>query len=430
MITALVAALVLATAAVVGGRWYYEHPPAKTVRGSSTVEFVPREKPQAKPRPTKMIEDIPWPTYGYDVQRTHLAPFRLRPPYRQRWFYRSGSLMEFPPVVTHDFVIGASDSGNLFALEKSTGKVVWRTGFGHCSAASPTVAGDVVYMALMGTKPCPRYPRTQKGLIVAVRVSDGHELWRRSFSVSESSLLYVRGVLYFGSWDGAVYALDTRTRRVRWRTQTDGEIDSSAAYADGTVFIGNNAGSIYALDATTGAVRWTGRSSSGLFRGREYFYATPTVAYGRVFASNTDGSVYAFGASTGNLLWQRRVGTYVYTAPAVWDRKVFVGTYDGRFVALDAATGDPVWSFDAPASIHGAPTVMNGIVYFATCGTCGQHGIRSAKLGPRMTIALDARSGKQVWSFQDGQYSPVVADESHVFLSGRAWVYGLVPRRR
>jgi outer membrane protein assembly factor BamB len=424
---ALGAAAVLAVGAAIAGWWYHSQSTAKEVRGSSTVEFVPHLRPQVKPRPSKAVAEVPWPTFGYDAQRTHFSPFRIRPPYRQRWFYRTGSLLEFPPVVTHELVIGSNQAGSVFALDKDTGKRVWVQNFGHCAAASPTVVGEVVYMTLMEPKPCQRYPRTQRGLVVALRVSDGHELWRRSFSVSESSLLLVDGVLYFGSWDGAVYALDTRSRKLLWRTQTDGEVNSSAAYGSNTIFIGNNAGSMYALNAKTGAVRWRARSASSFLHGREYFYATPTVAYGRVFAGNTDGRVYAFGAATGNLLWERQAGTYVYTAPAVWDRKVFVGTYDGRFLAMDAATGDTVWSHDAPASIHGAPTVMDGLVYFATCGTCGQHGIRHAKLGPRATFALNARTGKQVWSFPDGQYSPVVADATHLYLAGRAWVYGLVP---
>ena len=430
IVVALVTAALLAAAAVVGGWWYHQRSVAEDIRGSSTVEFVAHDPPHDKPRLPQAVEEVPWPTYGYDNQRTHLAPFRLSPPFRQRWFFGSGFLLEFPPVVTHDLVVGVNDEGRLYAVNKQNGKLVWDRMFDRCAATSPTVVGKVVYVQLMQAKPCRRYPRTQRGAVVALRVSDGKELWRMTTAVSESSLLYVDGVLYYGAWDHAVYALDTRTHEIRWRTETDGEFNGAAAYAARTVFIGNNAGSMYALNAKTGAVRWRARSADGFLRNREYFYATPTVAYGRVYAGNTDGGVYAFGATTGNLLWERRVGTYVYTAPAVWDRKVFVGTYDGHFVALDAATGDTVWSFEAPSSIHGAPTVMNGFVYFATCGTCGLNGVRNAKRGPRRTFALNARTGKRVWSFPDGQYSPVVADSNQLYLVGQGWVYGMAPVRK
>ena len=175
-----------------------------------------------------------------------------------------------------------------------------------------------------------------------------------------------RGLVYVGSWDHRLYALGLGTGKIVWSVLLDGEVDSSAAFANGTVYVGDQSGTLTALNARTGAIRWKAQSFSHFRTGREYFYATPTVAYGRVFASNTDGTVYAFGATTGHLLWASHVGTYVYTAPAVWDKKVYVGTYDGKFLALDAATGDTVWSREMPSAVHGAPTVMSGLVYLST----------------------------------------------------------------
>jgi outer membrane protein assembly factor BamB len=74
--------------------------------------------------------------------------------------------------------------------------------------------------------------------------------------------------------------------------------------------------------------------------------------------------------------------------------------------------------------------VLSGLVYFSTCGTCGSHGSRYAKSGPRGTYAVDARNGRPVWKFSDGQYSPVVADSERMYLVGRTHVYGFIPRSR
>ena len=57
---------------------------------------------------------------------------------------------------------------------------------------------------------------------------------------------------------------------------------------------------------------------------------------------------------------------------------------------------------------------MNGIVYFATL--------------KERTYALDARTGKRLWSYPDGQYTPVVADEERLYLTGHARLYGMVER--
>ena len=44
-------------------------------------------------------------------------------------------------------------------------------------------------------------------------------------------------------------------------------------------------------------------------------------------------------------------------------------------------------------------------------------------------FGLDAVTGRQVWTFPDGKYSPVVADRERLYLVGYARIYGLVPRR-
>jgi outer membrane protein assembly factor BamB len=176
-------------------------------------------------------------------------------------------------------------------------------------------------------------------------------------------------------------------------------------------------------------MRWR-NSSYSRFGRREHFYATPTVAYGRVYIGNTDGTVYAYGAGSGRLLWASRAGSYVYTGAAVWKRTVYVGSYDGNVYAFDAATGARKWRRPLPAAIHGAPTIMAGHIYFSTCGTCGSRGSRYAKRGPSHTFALNARTGRVVWRFRDGRYSPLVADAKRAYLVGRTSVYALVPRKK
>jgi len=441
--------LVLALVTALGGVWAWNETRTREVRGSPTVEFDPglsperqrtrtRTQPPPTPsprpaaRPPKRRQPSPppaWPTYGYDLARTHVAPAsRLRPPFRRAWMLRTGNVLEFPPVIGYGRLFLTQARGRVFSVDARTGKVLWRKHFRHCAAASPTVGKGVVYVALMQPYPCAKGDRAARGLVAAVRIQGGKILWRYRAGAVESSPLLVGNVLFFGSWDHRLYAVDVRTGKLRWTFTGDGELNSSPAYAAGTIYIASNGGSLYAVDSRTGRLRWEAQSFSRFGR-REYFYATPTVAYGRVYIGNTDGTVYAYGASSGRLLWARGAGSYVYTAAAVWRRTVYVGSYDGGVYALDAATGDLRWRYEAAGSIHGAPTILGGLVYFATCGTCGSSGSRYAKYGPRTTFALDARTGRLVWTFPDGHYSPIVADRKRVYLTGSTRVYGLVPRK-
>src|SRR6188472_1722172 len=75
--------------------WQNRHP--GTIRGSSTVEFETTEEPGATTRPDEVVRKVPWPTYGYDEQRTRYAPpFQLRPPFQTVWKVNAKSLLEFP----------------------------------------------------------------------------------------------------------------------------------------------------------------------------------------------------------------------------------------------------------------------------------------------------------------------------------------------
>lgn len=421
----LVLTVVSLGAGTVLGAWSWHEKRTRTVRGSLMMEFQPNL------RPKEVSREEPWPTYGRDAQRTHFAPFAHRPPFRHIWMFPAHSFVEYPPAVAYGRVYIAQERGLFWAVEAETGKVLWKKQMTHCAAASPTVADGVVYQAFMHQLPCQAHLPDARGFLVAWDARTGRRLWSFPAGAIESTPLTVGHDLYFGSWDHRLYALalrGTRRPRLRWTFTADDEIIAAPAYEGGTVYVATSAGSLYALDARTGRQRWRTESFARFGR-REYFYATPTVAYGRVYIGNADGTVYAFGARSGRLLWARQVGTYVYTAAAVWRRTVYVGTWDGYFVALDAATGDVRWRHDSQGGMTGGPTVMAGLVYYSSVGTFDQADHqRRVESGRPSTFALDARDGKLVWSFPDGKFSPIVADEQRVYLVGENRVYALVSK--
>jgi outer membrane protein assembly factor BamB len=403
--------LLLAVAAAAGA-WFWNEGQTADVRGSSTREFDTTEEPGTTTRPEEEVREEAWPLYGYNVARTRVAPeFDERPPFRRLWVVNAHRLVEFPPVVAYGRLYVANIAGRFYAVDAETGDVVWRKNFGRFTAASPAVADGVVYQPLMNRPGSNR--DTAAGALVALDAESGDVIWRFHTRVVESSPLVVDGTVYVGSFDDRLYALNAETGKVRWSLKTGDDVKGGAAYARGTVYFASYDGKVYAADARTGRKRWDSAGQSGL-RGSGNFYATPAVAYGRVFIGNTDGKVYSFGARTGDLVWSKTTGGFVYSSAAVADKTVYVGSYDGHLYALDAATGDERWTFRSNGRISGAVTILAGIVYFSTL--------------ERRTYGLDAQSGKVVFRFPDGQYTPIVADEEHVYLVGRKRIYALEPR--
>jgi outer membrane protein assembly factor BamB len=411
----LAAALALGAAAAGlllsrGGGGSESSPP--TTRTTTT-----RPKPRPQPKPSLGS----WPLYGYDPARTHAAPpLDLHPPFRKLWTVRGDwSLVEFPPVLEHGRLFVGTNHGLVLAVQAATGHVLWHRQFAGCVAASPAVGDGVVYLGFMDPPPC---TGTAPSFVAALDARSGRTLWRFRAGVVETPPLLAGGRVYFGSWDHRVYAVDARTGRLAWSFATGDRVKDGVALAGGTIFAGSYDGRLYALDARTGQLRWS--AGGGALGG---LYATPSAASGRVFVGSTDGRVYAFSARTGAPLWSTRTGSFVYSPAALADGTAFVGSYDHRLYALSQTTGAVRWTFDAGAPISGAPTVLGGLVYFSTCGSCSSY---EQNPRARRTFAVDARTGKLVWRFPDGEYSPVIADRERVYLTGYTSLYGLAPSRR
>lgn len=95
-----------------------------------------------------------------------------------------------------------------------------------------------------------------------------------------------------------------------WRFRIGGKGSySSPAVVHGVVYVGSEDGSVYALNAATGARLWS--FPRGTVR------SSPAVVHGVVFIGSDDGNVYALNAATGARLWRFWTGVAIESAPAV-----------------------------------------------------------------------------------------------------------------
>jgi eukaryotic-like serine/threonine-protein kinase len=227
------------------------------------------------------------------------------------------------------------------------------------------------------------------------------------------------GVVYFGSGDGTLYAVDAVSGAERWHFNTGGAVHSSPATGLGLVYCTSRDRTLYALDATSGKPAWKFRMGIDLeYRnGFDYYLSSPTLVDGRLYVGSGDGNLYAFEAKSGKQLWKYPAGSRIRSTPAVQQDVVLVGTMDGTLLAVRRNDGKLKWKFATKgaslkiedygfdrSAVVSSPSVANGIVTF---------GCRDGFI-----YALDLETGTQKWT-NDHQVSwilstPAVA-EGRVF---------------
>lgn len=219
-----------------------------------------------------------------------------------------------------------------------------------------------------------------------------------------------------------------------------GVATSSALVLGGKVYYQDQLSNVVVLDARTGAAVWQKQ------------YNTPggapngvAVGYGKVFAAASDKAFVALDAQTGNELWRAPIevpqnggigiqpiayGNLVYlsTVP-VNTTSQYAGGVNGTLYALDQKTGKIVWSFQTvkDAGLWGNPQLNSGggawfpptvdaegeTVYWGIGNPGPYPGTPEFPLGSsrpgdnlytNSVLALEARSGRYRWHFQEAPH--------------------------
>ncbi len=202
------------------------------------------------------------------------------------------------------------------------------------------------------------------------------------------------GVVYFGSDNHFLYALDLKTLALKWKFKAGDIVRSRPAVAGGTVYFTADDNQLYALDAQNGKAVWQfdmGKpfeARAPIPKSWDYMQSSPAVAGGVVYVGSAGSNFFAVDAITGKEKWRVPVGLYVRSSPAVVNGVVYFGDWLGKVYALDAQTGQTKWTVNTYGSVVPSPTVVDGMVYIGSKYPC--------------LFALDAQTGEQKWCFAYG----------------------------
>jgi len=322
--------------------------------------------------------------------------------HRVKWTFPTGDGIVSSPVHKDGVIYFGGDDGNIYAVDAADGRQRWKRKTDGPVPATPAIDGDTLYVGSYDGKFYALDART--GALRWKFTTEGERRFEAkglhgmlpknqtiadAFDVFLSSPVVAAGLVYFGSGDGHVYALDAQSGDMRWKFRTGDVVHASPAYADGVVFFGSWDSYFYAVDARTGQERWRFHGGEDqVIHNQVGFQSSPAVIDGVVYTGCRDSNLYAIDAFTGKEKWRWNAsGSWVISSPAVAKGKVIFGTSDSSlYLVVDATTGKPTVEIQGNAYTFASPAVAGSVVFT---------GILNGSLEAR-----DFDSGALLWEFQ------------------------------
>lgn len=259
-------------------------------------------------------------------------------------------------------LFGTSGYGGVFALDPSSGKVIWEKNVGVPIRAAPTAAGDRVYVI------------TSEGRFLCLSGVDGTELWatrglpQQASRVMNVSPAVSSDIVVVPYPSGDVVALKVSDGTAVWsesltRMRTTSQLTAlsdaaSPAIDNGMVFAVGHAGRMVATQSATGERVW-----SINLPGTQ----TPCVAGENVFVVDTSGQLMALGRKDGKIQWTTKLpGGKTFAGPVLAGGSLWLTSNTGQLVGVDAATGQVKGQQDLGDPVFVPPIVAQGRMYVLT----------------------------------------------------------------
>ncbi len=239
------------------------------------------------------------------------------------------------------------------------------------------------------------------GAVYAIDKRTGKVRWRRRMGVlAAGSPAYGNGRVFVTllsrgrTKPGLVAALRSRDGKVLWSRPLPARSESSPVFDNDRIYFGSENGNVYALRAGDGAVRWKFHAAGAV-------KCALALADGKLYFGDYNGHVYAIRQADGSQVWSTgtkgstfglRAGNF-YSTPAVAYGRVYIGNTDGKMYSLSSDNGKLAWTKGTGSYVYSSPAVAQvpdgrPTVYFGSYnGTF---------------YALDARSGRVRWTHRDG----------------------------
>ncbi|HEY7423987.1 MAG TPA: PQQ-binding-like beta-propeller repeat protein [Gemmataceae bacterium] len=259
-------------------------------------------------------------------------------------------------------------------------EVLWKFSTKDAIEGAPVLAGGVVYVGSFDEH------------LYALDLETGKEKWKYKAGPFKASPAVRGGAVYVGDADGLFHCVDAAKGEKRWTFQTDGEIASGANFSGDLILFGSYDETLYCL-TKDGKEKWK-------FKTQGPVNGSPAVAVGKTFVAGCDSKLHVLDIATGKEDRDVDLGGQSGATGAVIGEHLYVGTMSNQFEAIDWKKGSVSWTFQAA---RGAQP------FYASAAATDKLLVVGSR--DRRIHALDRQTGKEEWNFATGgrvDASPVV----------------------
>jgi outer membrane protein assembly factor BamB len=305
------------------------------------------------------------PKRGYNIKQTGVSPYEGPNAKRVRALYKysqtiDGVVTEIratlsPSIDRNGNIYIGTVNGYLYALEPSsingrfTKKWVFRPQYTGGIWSVPLIGNNsVVYIS-------------SEWWIHAIDIETGIAKWSINTNSGVNSSISIRNnVLYVGSGDHYLYALNPSDGSTIWKYKADDGIQySSPAIAnDGTIYFGANDGHLHAVNPN-GTLKWK-------YDIKNDSYSSPAIGSdGTIYIGSNDNNIYAIKPD-GTFKWKYPTNGMVYSSPSIGNSgTIYIGSMDGTMYALNS-NGTLKWSYKTGDAIFMSTAAIdsNETIYF------------------------------------------------------------------
>lgn len=280
---------------------------------------------------------------------------------KNAWIFRAGGAIIAAPVVWGETLFVAAGDGFLYALNRFTGEVRWKTDVHEELTTSPTVADGRLFLMSSAQS------------ITAVDATSGKITWKfhrdppGGFTIrGDAQPKVAHGTVFAAFADGSVAALGPADGVAKWTRQAGNatgdylDVDSIAAPEDDTrIYVASAKVGVVALDVVSGEQAW----AAALPGANHVLVDGPRViGAGR-------GEMQALDRLSGAPIWKLELGKDRYaTQPVIMSGLVLVARDRGPLLGVDAQTGEPRGEFDPGSGFSQPVLAVPGVAYVVSNG--------------------------------------------------------------